>query len=202
MPVVRKFGFGRITSVTKADGTPYDKSEFRTAYVDVPGLVLFYESFKKFPGKYFLYLYPYCEGHTQTYFHSSCGDLAVDGHRYTLRTANSVYTAQDDPLCLSADAKMDLLLNTRTISMEEGLQEISEQHENQGRGLYSVYLSRMTRGVPEHLRSLILDPDRDTDAISVEIDRCLEQKLISPDQARCLNNKYVNFERTGRTYYV
>jgi hypothetical protein len=36
MPVVRKFGFGRITSVTKADGTPYDKSEFRTAYVDVP----------------------------------------------------------------------------------------------------------------------------------------------------------------------
>lgn len=101
MPVVRRFGFGKITSVTKADGTPYDKSEFRTAYVDVPGLVLFYESFNKFPGKYFLYLYPYCEGHTQTYFHSSCGDLAVDGHRYTLRTANSVYTAQDDPFaCL------------------------------------------------------------------------------------------------------
>lgn len=97
---------------------------------------------------------------------------------------------------------MDLLLNTRTISMSEGLAEISEQHENQDRSLYSVYLSRMTREIPEHLRLLILDSDRDTEAISVEIDRCFEQKLISPDQARYLNNKYVNLERTGRNYYV
>lgn len=204
MPVVRRFGFGKITSIRKADGMPYEQDAFRLEYVDKPGLVLFYESFNKCPGQYFLYLYPYCEDHLQTYFHSSCGDLAVNRKEYTLRTGQSIYMVQEDPMCLSADQKMDVMLNSATISFPEAESEMEEWRLDKTRSLYSVYIRHMTKDLPESLLSAIADlrSDGDIQKVSEEIDRCLHDGRISSDQARYINNKYVNFSRIGRDYYV
>lgn len=121
MPVLRRFSFGRVTSVVRADGSPYEEDAWRLSYVNRAGLLLFYESFNLHPGQYFLYLYPYCKDHMQTYFHSSCGNLSIIGRNYVLKTGNSIYMAEENAMCLSADEKMDLMLNSGTISFEEAM---------------------------------------------------------------------------------
>lgn len=205
MPVLRRFAFGKVTSVLKADGSSYEGDEWRLSYVGKPGLVIFYESFNLHPGQYFLYLYPYCDDHLQTYFHSSCGDLSIAGNRYTLKTKNSVYRAVEDPLCLSANEKMDVMLNSGILSYEESTSDMAEFNSgDKSESLYAIYLRNMTQHLPADLLSAImhLREDSDVQQVSTEIDKALENRQISSDQARYLNNKYVNFERIGRTYYV
>lgn len=205
MPVMRRFAFGEITSVTMSDGKQYDSDDFRLSNVNKPGLVIFYESFNRCPGQYFLYLYLYCDDLIQTYFHSSCGDLAVDDRKYTLKTRQSIYKIVEDPMLLTADEKMDVLLNSNSIlSMNEAMAEVAESELDKTRSQYSVYISRMTRNLPKTLLSAVFNlyNDGDVQKVSEEIDTALSNGSISPDQARYLNNKYVNFSRTGRNYYI
>ena len=58
----------------------------------------------------------------------------------------------------------------------------------------------MTRHLPDDLLSAIMNLkyNGDVQQVSAEINKALENRQISSDQARYLNNKYVNFERTGR----
>ena len=205
MPVLRQYGFGQITSVIKADGAPYTEGEMRLGYVGRPGLVLFSESSHKCPGQYFLYLYPYEDGMIQEYFHSSCGNLSYDRHHYTLKTGQSIYTVDESPTLLTGDEKMDVLLNTATLSLSEAQNCVAEYNQHKdSQSLYSIYIRRMTKELPDRLKVMILSPPDtiDSQEVSCEIDKDLSMGLISPDQARYLNNKYVNFDRTGRTYYV
>lgn len=129
MPVLRRYGFGEITSVTKADGTAYEKDADRLTQIGRPGLVLFYESFHRCPRQYFLYLYPYCDDHIQTYFHLSCGDLSIAENRYILKTQNSIYKAVEDPMCLSADEKMDVMLNSGMVCLIYMALKMSDEEE-------------------------------------------------------------------------
>lgn len=202
MPVLRRYGFGEITSVTKADGTAYEKDADRLTQIGRPGLVLFYESFHRCPGQYFLYLYPYCADNMQTYFHSSCGNLSGNVFRYTLKTAQSIYTVKEDPMLLSADQKMDVLLNSGTITKEEGTAIMEECRKNKNVSAYSIYVRRMTRNLPESLYDVLMDEDSDNQVISDEIEDAFHDGSISPDQARYLNNKYVNFSRHRTYYYI
>lgn len=205
MPVLRRFAFGKVTSVLKADGSPYEDDAWRLSYVEKPGLILFYESFNLHPGQYFLYLYPYCDDHLQTYFHSSCGNLSIAGNSYTLKTQNSIYKAAEDPLCLSAYEKMDVMLNSGTISYRESISDVAEfDSGDKSKSMYAIYLRNMTRNLPDDLLAAIMSlrQSREVQKVSEEIDRALDNGQISPDQARYLNNKYVNFERIGRDYYV
>ncbi|MEE5991063.1 MAG: hypothetical protein V3G41_10335 [Lachnospiraceae bacterium] len=133
MPVLRRFAFGKVTSALKADGSLYEGDEWRLSYVEKPGLVLFYESFNLHPGQYFLYLYPYCDDHIQTYFHLSCGDLSIAENRYILKTQNSIYKAVEDPMCLSADEKMDVMLNSGMVCLIYMVLKMSDEEEGRFR---------------------------------------------------------------------
>lgn len=106
MKVVKKT-FGKIIQcISKETDNSY--MDWRAKFIGVPGLVLVLESEKKYPGKAFVYFYPYEDGWDPTYsFHSSYGDLELSEDGCELSTDNSVYEFEFDDKELPESAKQE-----------------------------------------------------------------------------------------------
>ena len=94
--IVRFIGFDDV------DGNPAEG--WQQVYLGLSGLLCIYESEHKVPGKRFIYFYPNePDMPMQRYFHSSIGDLKVEGTKIRL-TTNHIYTFEEGNFISDDDA--------------------------------------------------------------------------------------------------
>ena len=101
MPKIVEFTYGKlIRTVNKNTGLLY--SDWRSVFVNRPGLIVIFESEQKVPGRHFIYFYPHDTNSFFTdpeviafgpaYFHTSIGKVSKGQNRIFIDTKNSKYT--------------------------------------------------------------------------------------------------------------
>ena len=88
----KKFG-KLIKCINRGTGKPYD--DWRTEFVDKPGLIIVAKSEKKHPGTSFVYIFPYTDDLDQAYMNTSCGNIEIsdDGCEITTERSISAWTS-------------------------------------------------------------------------------------------------------------
>lgn len=111
MAKIIKQTYGKmIAAFCKATGENY--TDWRTRFLDWPGLIVVGESEHKQPGKKFVYLYPNdSENLSQPYFHTSVGDIVMDPRYICIETENSKYIFEIGDFGISEEEKTLLQLN-------------------------------------------------------------------------------------------
>lgn len=110
-----KHGFGYIDRILKPDGSPYKPSDFRAAFLRIIGLYKIYSSGSRYPGRSFVYFYPYEEGDSQRFMYSSCGYVAETDKGFTLTADDGTWYFTISDVGLDDVSKVELLLNTLTV---------------------------------------------------------------------------------------
>ena len=109
-----KRGFGYIDSIEKTDGSSYTISDFRRAFLRIPGLYKLYVAESSHPNRYFIYFYLYEEGECQRYIYSSCGCISDTDNGFTLTADDGLWNFVISDDGLDDLSKAELLLNTMT----------------------------------------------------------------------------------------
>ena len=108
--------FGRLEKCADKDENPYPETDWRSAYVGMPGLIVVYESERKAAGKKFIYFFPDFSDDldwlAQDWLRTSSGELRVEEETYTITTRNSTYVFVRDDDALPEENKLLLCLNT------------------------------------------------------------------------------------------
>lgn len=111
---IHDYFFGIIDSVRKDDGSEYPENDVRTQYINRPGLIVLYDSEKRFPGETVMWIYFFKKDLDFPYFHTSFGILDPDIENLLI-TKNSVYHFTAKSTGLTSEQKEDLLINTGTV---------------------------------------------------------------------------------------
>lgn len=93
----------RSVRISKADGTPYPKDDWRTPYQGCMGMLGIYESMERYPGKkagYFSAIVVRGDAGELGYvpgcrLQTSVGEVRRDGSRIAIETANSIYEFEE-----------------------------------------------------------------------------------------------------------
>ena len=111
MPKIIETFYGKlISAISKETNKEYD--DWRTVYLDWPGLIVIGESEKKQPGKRFAYLYPNDPDNVmQPYFHTSLGTHTRENQYVTIETTNSKYIFEEGDFGINQGDKQLLMLN-------------------------------------------------------------------------------------------
>ena len=112
MGKIKKNLFGKlIKCINRATGNPYGSSDWRTEYLDRPGLIVIGESETSHPGKSFIYIFPHTDSFEQPYMHTSCGGLSMSNDGCEIITDSSIYEYAFGDFGLDESAKEELLIN-------------------------------------------------------------------------------------------
>ena len=112
MGSICKAAFGQLVRCEKqSDGEPY--TDWRSLYLNRPGLIVIGKSEKKYPGKFYAYFYPYGKLSLQDYMHTACGDARISDTECEIQTPESVYRFEFGDFGLDEIARTELLLNVR-----------------------------------------------------------------------------------------
>jgi len=105
--------FGRLEKCADKDGNPYPVTNWRSAYVGLPGLVAVCESEHKAAGKKFVYFFSDIRDQpAKDWLRTSAGELKVVEKTYTISIRNSSYVFMRDEEALPGENKLLLCLNT------------------------------------------------------------------------------------------
>lgn len=104
----KKFG-KLIKCINRGTGKSCD--DWRTEFVDKPGLIIIAKSEKKHPGTSFAYIFPYTDDFDQAYMNTSCGNIEISDDGCEITTERSIYKYAFGDFGLDELAKQELCLN-------------------------------------------------------------------------------------------
>ena len=101
--------YGTLVSAKTKKGEPY--TDWRSMYLDWPGLIVVRAS-ETMPGKKLVLLFPSAPDEAeQPYFETSRGDITAGDDSFVIETEHSVYEFTINDGCLPEDEKEELFLN-------------------------------------------------------------------------------------------
>ena len=102
--------FGKLIKCrNRATGKLYD--DWRTEYLDKPGLIVIARSEKKNPGMSYVYFFLYSDDLEQSYMNTSCGNIDISDDGCEITTENSIYEYAFGDFDLDELAKTELCTN-------------------------------------------------------------------------------------------
>lgn len=103
MPKLLKQTTGYLSQIVKGV-KKYD------IHLNVPGVILLYESEKKYPGSQFIYLFT-DKANCISYFHTSCGNVSQIDNKLIFKSYHSCYEFTVDENCLDESTKAEIILS-------------------------------------------------------------------------------------------
>lgn len=103
MPKLLKQTTGYLSQIIKGE-------KKYAVHLNVPGVILLYESEKKYPGSQFIYLFT-DKANCISYFHTSCGTVSQIDDRLIFKSDHSCYEFTVDENCLDESTKAEIILN-------------------------------------------------------------------------------------------
>lgn len=105
---------GILRAASDAEHRPY--ADWRSPYLDKPGLILVFESDSK-PGKYAIYFF--LLEPNNSYMHTSLGSLQIHDGVIHIETQHSIYEYEISPACITEEYLPVLISNANRYFKEK-----------------------------------------------------------------------------------